>query len=209
MTEKLTRVRGIAAPLLWDNVDTDALAPVAPHKAIGGGTDRLREILFYESRYGADGKPQPDFVLNEARYQGAPILIAGENFGCGSSREHAVLALMDYGFRVVVARSFAEIFEQNAYKNRLLPAVVDSATLATIVRALDRAVPAIMTIDLVERYIRIDEEILGKFGVDEMGLEMIVEGTDEFSLTARYVPEIQSTRQHLAAAYPWLGTANQ
>jgi 3-isopropylmalate dehydratase small subunit len=137
------------------------------------------------------------------------VIVAGENFGCGSSREVAVQALIDYGFRVVVARSFAEIFEQNAYKNRLLPAIVDSATYAKIVRALDRADSAIMTIDIVERCIRIDEEILGIFGVDEIGLEMIVEGTDEFWLTARFAPDIQAARQRLAAVYPWLDTPRQ
>lgn len=208
MIEKLTCLRGIAAPILWDNVDTDALAPVAPHKAIGGGQDRLREILFYEARFGADGKPRPDFVLNMARYQGASILVAGENFGCGSSREHAVLALVDYGFRVVVARSFAEILEQNAYKNRLLPAAVDRPTHDKIVHALNQAVAPELTIDLLGQCITFENETLGTFSVDEIGLEMIVEGTDEFSLTARHVADIRTVRQRLATAYPWLDATN-
>ena len=208
MTDKLTSLHGIAAPLLWDNVDTDALAPVAPHKAIGGGQDRLREILFYEARFGADGKPRHDFVLNMARYQGASILIAGENFGCGSSREHAVLALVDYGFRVVIARSFAEILEQNAYKKRLLPAAVDRPTHDKIVRALNQAIAPELTIDLVGQCITIENEMLGTFSVDEIGLEMIVEGTDEFSLTARYVADIETARQRVGAAFPWLDATN-
>jgi 3-isopropylmalate/(R)-2-methylmalate dehydratase small subunit len=209
MTEKLTSIGGIAVPLLWDNVDTDALAPAAPHKAMGGGLDRLREILFYESRVSAGGTPRPEFVLNEGRYQGASILIAGDNFGCGSSREVAVLALIDYGFRVVIARSFAEIFEQNCYKNRLLPATVDSATCERIVRALARSDASMLTIELLKRSITIGEESLGTFTVEAMGVEMIVEGTDEFSLTARYVADIQATRRRLAAVYPWLDPGKQ
>ena len=209
MTEKLTSVRGIAVPLLWDNVDTDALVPAAPHKVRGGGTDRLREILFYEFRFEADGKPKPQFVLNDPQFAAAPILVAGENFGCGSSREVAVWALAAYGFRVVVARSFAEIFEQNAYKSHLLPATVDSATHAKIVRELDRQHPPTMSIDLIEQCIRIDEEKVGSFSVDEMGLEMIVNGMDEFSLTARYVPDIQASQRRLADIYPWLDPSKQ
>jgi 3-isopropylmalate/(R)-2-methylmalate dehydratase small subunit len=203
MTEKLTSVSGIAVPLLWDNVDTDALVPAAPHKARGGGTDRLREILFHEFRFAADGTLKPQFVLNAPQFAGAPILVAGENFGCGSSREVAVWALTAYGFRVVVARSFAEIFEQNAYKSRLLPATVDSATHAKIVRALDCQQPPTMSIDLLEQGIRIDEQRVGSFSVDEMGLEMIVNGIDEFSLTGRYVPDIKASQRRLADIYPW------
>jgi 3-isopropylmalate/(R)-2-methylmalate dehydratase small subunit len=209
MTEKLTSVNGIAIPLLWDNVDTDALVPAAPHKARGGGTDRLREILFYEFRFAADGKLKPQFVLNDSVFAGAPILVAGENFGCGSSREVAVWALIAYGFRVVVARSFAEIFEQNAYKSHLLPATVDSVTHAKIVRALDcRPLPT-LSIDLLEQCIRIDEQRVGSFNVDEMGLEMIVNGIDEFSLTRRSVPDIKASQRRLVDIYPWFDAGKQ
>jgi 3-isopropylmalate/(R)-2-methylmalate dehydratase small subunit len=139
MTEKLTSIQGIAVPLLWDNVDTDALVPAASHKKIcGGGRDRLREVLLYEFRFTTEGAPKPDFALNRPQFQGAPILVVGENFGCGSSREVAVWALQDYGFRTVIARNFADIFEQNAYKNQLLPEAVDAATHAKIIKELDR-----------------------------------------------------------------------
>ena len=205
MTEKLTNVVGIAAPLLWDNVDTDALVPAAPHKRLlGGGRDRLREVLLYEFRFTAAGEPKPDFVLNEARFSEAPILLAGDNFGCGSSREVAVWALRDYGFHAVIAKSFAEIFEQNAYKNHLLPATVDPATHARIVSELNRPVPPALSIDLVDHSILINGEKIGSFRADEMGLEMIVNGIDEFSLTTRYAPDIRATLQRLANAYPWL-----
>ena len=205
MTGKLTNIQGIAVPLLWDNVDTDALVPAAPHKKIiGGGRDRLREVLFYEFRFTAAGEPKPNFVLNEPQFTGAPILLAGENFGCGSSREVAVWALRDYGFRAVIAKSFAEIFEQNAYKNHLLPATVDPATHARIVRELDQPWPPTLSIDLIDLSILINEERIGAFRADEMGLEMIVNGMDEFSLTARYVPDIKATLQKLAGVYPWL-----
>ena len=204
MTGKLTNIEGIAVPLLWDNVDTDALVPAAPHKIIGGGRDRLREVLFYEFRFTAAGEPKPNFVLNEPQFTGASILLAGENFGCGSSREVAVWALRDYGFLAVIAKSFAEIFEQNAYKNHLLPATVDPATHTRIVREMDQPQPSTLSIDLVERSIRIDDNTIGEFNAGEMGLEMIVNGMDEFSLTARYVPDIKATQRRLAETYPWL-----
>ncbi|MHC2620005.1 3-isopropylmalate/(R)-2-methylmalate dehydratase small subunit [Bradyrhizobium huanghuaihaiense] len=206
MTGKLTSIEGIAVPLLWDNVDTDALVPAAPHKRInGGGRDRLREVLFHEFRFDPAGQPKPDFVLNDVQFQGAPILLAGENFGCGSSREVAVWALLDYGFRAVIAKSFAEIFEQNAYKNHLLPARLDAATHARIVSALSRSRPPQMSIDLVARRIAIDGQAIGSFSADEMGLEMIVQGVDEFALTAQYVSDIVATQRRLIEAYPWLG----
>ncbi|WP_024521121.1 3-isopropylmalate dehydratase small subunit [Bradyrhizobium sp. Tv2a-2] len=207
MSEKLTSIRGTAVPLLWDNVDTDALVPAAPHKRIsGGGRDRLSEILFYEVRFSADGSPKPDFVLNKRQFAGAPILVAGENFGCGSSREVAAWALQDYGFRAVIARSFSDIFEQNAYKNQLLPATVDATTYGKIVGELDRSHPTTVAIDLIARCIEIDNTTIGAFNVDEMGLEMIVNGMDEFSLTARYILDIKATQQKLADAFPWLNS---
>jgi 3-isopropylmalate dehydratase small subunit len=205
MTEKLTSIQGVAVPLLWDNVDTDALVPAAPHKRLsGGGRDRLRDVLFYEFRFTADGAPKPDFALNKPQFKGATILVVGENFGCGSSREVAVWALQDYGFRAVIARNFADIFEQNAYKNRLLPATVDGATNAKIIREMDRTLAPVMSIDLVERCIRIDDDNIGPFSADEMGLEMIINGIDEFSLTARHVRDIEATQQRLGENYPWL-----
>jgi 3-isopropylmalate dehydratase small subunit len=205
MTEKLTSIRGKAVPLLWDNVDTDALVPAAPHKRIsGGGRDRLSEILFYEFRFNADGSPKPDFALNKPQFQEAPILIVGENFGCGSSREAAVWALQDYGFCAVVARNFADIFEQNAYKNQLLPAAVDASTHARIIEELGRSPASTMSIELVERRIRIADDDIGSFSADEMGLEMIINGVDEFSLTAHHVPEIKATQRRLTETYPWL-----
>lgn len=205
MTVKLTSIEGVAVPLLWDNVDTDALVPAAAHKRInGGGRDRLREVLFHEFRFDAAGLPKPDFVLNDMQFAEGPILLAGENFGCGSSREVAVWALRDYGFRAVVAKSFAEIFEQNAYKNHLLPATVDAAAHARIVKELRRPRPPRMSIDLIARRMAIDDQVIGPFSADEMGLEMIVEGVDEFSLTAQYVPDIMTTQRRLTEAYPWL-----
>lgn len=204
MTEKLTRIQGLAVPLLWDNVDTDALVPAAPLKRLsGGGRERLGEILFYEFRFDSDGAPKPDFALNDLRLAGAPILVAGENFGCGSSREVAVWALQDYGFRAVIARKFADIFEQNAYKNHLLPAAVDATTHAKIVAALHQS-PVSLSIDLVEKCIRIGDNNVGSFSADEVGLEMIVNNMDEFALTARCLPDIKACQNRLVESYPWL-----
>jgi 3-isopropylmalate dehydratase small subunit len=204
MTEKLTRIQGPVVPLLWDNVDTDALVPAAPLKRLGGnGRERLGEILFYEFRYDSNGAPKQDFVLNDAQFAGAPILVGGENFGCGSSREVAVWALQDYGFRAVIARNFADIFEQNAYKNQLLPAAVDATSYAKLVAALHRS-PLSVTIDLIEKCIRIGDDAIGSFSADEMGLEMIVTGMDEFALTARYLPDIRACQNRLVEAHPWL-----
>src|SRR5262249_52345098 len=156
-------------------------------------------------RFNADGSPRAEFALNKSQFKGATILVVGENFGCGSSREVAVWALQAYGFRAVIARNFADIFEQNAYKNHLLPAAVDAATHTKIVQELERSSPPTISIDLIERCIRIDDRTIGPFSADEMGLEMIIDGMDEFSLTARYVPDIKATQRRLAENYPWLG----
>lgn len=205
MSLAVTTVTGTAVPLLWDNVDTDALVPAAPHKSIlGGKNERLREILLYEFRFGPDGKPKADFVLNDPRFAGASILILGENFGCGSSRESAAWALKDYGFRAVIAKSFAEIFEQNAYKNHLVPAKVDAPTHAKLTEQIERNPTHSVTIDLQDLCIKVGSDLVGAFSIDEMGREMLMTGSDEFSLTTRYLADISATQKRLTLEYPWL-----
>jgi 3-isopropylmalate dehydratase small subunit len=206
MSKPLPLIRGRAVPLLWDSIDTDALVPVAPYKAIlGGRNERLREILLYEFRFGADGRPKSDFILNDPRFTGAAILVAGENFGCGSSRENAVWALKDYGFEAVVAKSFADIFEHNAYKNHFVPAKVDPAKHARLVERVQATPDATIVLDLEAHTLQIDGDLLGAITLDEMGRELLLTGLDEFALTARYRADIERTINRLVAANPWLG----
>lgn len=200
----MSEVSGLAVPFLRDNVDTDALAPAAPMKAMGLSRTGLGAILLRSYRTRPDGTRDPAFVLNRPLYEGAPILVAGENFGCGSSREHAVWALVEYGFRAVIALGFAEIFEQNAITNGLIPAVVAPGLHARLRDALAATPAATVTVALASRRILVDGVPLGEFAIDEVGAEMIIQGADEIALTAGYETEIAEAARSLAARCPWL-----
>src|SRR5215217_6033775 len=145
---------GVAVPLDHPNVDTDQIIPKQFLKRVE--RTGFGQFLFYDWRYTNDGTPDPAFVLNEPRYAGASVLLAGRNFGCGSSREHAPWALLDYGFRAIVAPSFADIFKNNCTKNGVLPVVLTEAQIATLLRSATDAPGYSLTVDLESRSVRDD-----------------------------------------------------
>ncbi|HKE98714.1 MAG TPA: 3-isopropylmalate dehydratase small subunit [Actinomycetes bacterium] len=174
--EPVRSFTGKVVPLLADNVDTDQIIPARFLKT----TDKqgLGEGLFAGWRYDADGRPRPGFVLNQPGMQGRPLLLAGDNFGSGSSREHAPWALLAYGFRVVLALSFADIFRGNALKNGLLPVALAPDTHRRLVELLERDADAELTVDLEQQAVQLPGERAG-FEVDPFARSMLLAGTDE------------------------------
>src|SRR6201987_5197585 len=150
--EKFTQLTGIAAPLPMINVDTDKILPAVYLKTIK--RTGLGKVLFDEIRYRADGSENPDFVLNQPPYRNAKILVAEDNFGCGSSREHAPWALLDFGIRCVISTSFADIFYNNCFKNGILPVMVSRENLAKLMDDAKRGANATLSIDLEAQEIR-------------------------------------------------------
>lgn len=187
--EPLVTHKGKAAVLNRINVDTDQIIPKQFLKRIertGYG-----RFAFFDWRYLADGSPNPDFELNQPIYEGASILIAGENFGRGSSREHAPWALDDYGFKIVIAPSFADIFHQNCFKNGMLPIRLDYDVWKTFVRSYENKGYE-MTVDLEKQQIQDHEGNVTPFDVDPHWREMLLNGYDEISLTLLLEDEIQA-----------------
>lgn len=207
----LTRVEGLVAPLDRSNVDTDAIIPKQFLKSIhrtGFGPN-----LFDEWRYLDHGEPgqdcserplNPDFVLNQPRYQGASILLARENFGCGSSREHAPWALADYGFRVIIAPSFADIFYNNCSKNGILALALPAETVQSLFEAVDSTDGYTLTVDLPEQVVITPNGKRHGFDIDPHRKHMLVEGLDEIGLTLEHADEIRAYEQQRRAVTPWL-----
>lgn len=188
LTEKMMlpfRVHtGLAVPLDHPNVDTDQIIPKQFLKRIE--RTGFGQFLFYDWRKKSDGSPDPDFVLNEPRYAGASVLLAGRNFGCGSSREHAPWALLDYGFRAVVAPSFADIFKNNCTKNGVLPVTLTDEEVAELVRRARAFAGYRLTVDL-ERLEVLDEQgFTAAFEIDEFRRQCLLEGLDDVGLTLRH-----------------------
>jgi 3-isopropylmalate/(R)-2-methylmalate dehydratase small subunit len=185
--QKFTIHSGIAALLERDNVDTDQIIP----KQFLKRTERTGygECLFFGWRFDAEGKPRPEFPLNAPQYAGASILVAGKNFGCGSSREHAVWALRDYGFRCIIAPSFADIFANNCLKNGLLTVVLGQGALNQI-KARDDAGRFRLTVDLEQCEISGTDGFRARFDVDSFRRTCLLEGLDEIGMTLRHEAEI-------------------
>ncbi|MBU8695598.1 3-isopropylmalate dehydratase small subunit [Bacillus pumilus] len=187
--EPLVTHKGKAAVLNRINVDTDQIIPKQFLKRIertGYG-----RFAFFDWRYLADGNPNPDFELNQPIYEGSSILIAGENFGCGSSREHAPWALDDYGFKIVIAPSFADIFHQNCFKNGMLPIRLDYDVWKTFAASYENKGYE-MTVDLEKQQIEDHEGNITPFDVDPHWREMLLNGYDEISLTLLLEDDIQA-----------------
>ena len=146
--------------------------------------------MFYDWRFGADGKKNPDFVLHDPRYEGASILVAGKNFGCGSSREHAVWALADFGFRAVISSSFADIFANNSAKNGFLAVRLSEAEAAEIMRRAQGIDDYEVTVDLERREVRDEEGFRAKFAIDEFVRHCLLNGLDDIGLTLQHKAEI-------------------
>jgi 3-isopropylmalate/(R)-2-methylmalate dehydratase small subunit len=181
---------GLVAPLDRANVDTDQIIPKQFLKRIE--RTGFGEFLFYDWRYTADGTVNPSFVLNEPRYRGASILIADKNFGCGSSREHAPWALGEYGFRVIIAPSFADIFANNCFKNGMLPIVLGDEQVRGIMRRAQQQPGYQLTIDLERQTIEDEGRISISFTVGEFQRYCLLEGLDDIGLTLRHEEAIKN-----------------
>ena len=203
--EKFTRLTGVAAPLPMVNVDTDMVIP----KDYLKGTERtgLGKHLFAELRFNEDGSERPDFVLNRPAWRQAELLIAFENFGCGSSREHAPWALRDFGIRCVIAPSFADIFFNNCFKNGILPLVLPKAVCAQLIADAERGANATLTIDLEKQELtRPDGERIA-FEVEPSRRSRLLEGLDEIGATVAKAHRIDAFEKKLRLNQPWRSTA--
>jgi 3-isopropylmalate/(R)-2-methylmalate dehydratase small subunit len=188
--------RGRVAPLDRANIDTDQIIPKQFLKRIE--RTGFGEFLFYDWRFKSDGKPDSSFVLNERRYQGASILIAGKNFGCGSSREHAPWALADYGFRAILAPSFADIFRNNCMKNGLLPVTLAEREVSTIVELARSIQDYELTVDLERRSVTDDRGFSAAFAIDDFQRQCLLEGLDDIGLTLLHESDIALFELHRA-----------
>lgn len=180
--------RGRVAPLDRVNVDTDQIIPKQFLKRIE--KTGFGQFLFYDWRFGADGKKNPDFILHEPRYEGATILVAGKNFGCGSSREHAVWALADFGFRAVISSSFADIFANNSTKNGFLAVRLSDDEVATLMKRAEEIDQYQVTIDLEKQEVRDDQDFRARFAMDEFVRHCLLNGLDDIGLTLQHEKDI-------------------
>jgi 3-isopropylmalate/(R)-2-methylmalate dehydratase small subunit len=185
--------RGRVAPLDRVNVDTDQIIPKQFLKRIE--RTGFGQFLFYDWRFSAEGKKNADFVLDEARYAGASILVAGRNFGCGSSREHAVWALADFGFRAVISSSFADIFANNSTKNGFLTVCLNENEAAELMRRAREIKDYELTVDLERCEVRDDQGFKAKFPVDEFVRHCLLNGLDDIGLTLQHEGEISTYEQ--------------
>ncbi len=185
---KFTALTSRVVVLPVNDIDTDQIIPARFLKT----TDKagLGASLFADWRYQADGSPRPDFPLNEPRASGAQVLLAGDNFGCGSSREHAPWALAGFGFRAVVATSFADIFRNNALKNGLLPVAVDAPSHAALIGQLRRTPEAEVTVDLAEQVLRLPDGQIACFPIDGFSRTCLLEGVDELGYLLKFADRI-------------------
>jgi 3-isopropylmalate/(R)-2-methylmalate dehydratase small subunit len=186
--EAFRKHTGLVAPLDRANVDTDQIIPKQFLKRIE--RTGFGEFLFYDWRFSADGAVNTSFVLNDPRYRQATILVAGANFGCGSSREHAPWALMDYGFRSVLAPSFADIFATNCFKNGLLTVTLPESAIAELMRGAQQTPSYRLTIDLETRTVADNGGFSAIFPIDDFRRHCLLEGLDEISLTLQHELEI-------------------
>ena len=200
--DAFTVLTGLVAPLDRVNVDTDQIIPKQYLKTIK--RTGLREGLFTDWRYGSDGSPNPDFFLNQPHYQGATILLARDNFGCGSSREHAPWALLDYGFRCLIAPSFADIFFNNCFKNGMLPVVLQPAEVAQLFKEVAAQPGYQLTIDLAVQTVTTPAGASFRFNIDPFGKECLLKGLDEIGLTLQHEAEITAYEQRRKLEAPWL-----
>lgn len=194
--QPFTTLTSTPAPLKVINVDTDMIIPKQYLKTIkrtGLGT-----ALFAEMRYKEDGSENPDFVLNQPSYRKSEILVAGDNFGCGSSREHAPWALLDFGIRCVISTSFADIFYNNCFKNGILPIVVSPEDLEKLFDDADRGSNATLTVDLEKQEIKGPDGGTVKFDIDPFRKHCLLNGLDDIGLTMEKAPKIDAYEQKLA-----------
>ena len=199
--DKFTTLTGVAAPLPIVNIDTDMIIPKQFLKTIE--RTGLARGLFYELRFNEDGTEKPDFVLNQPAWRSAQIIVAGDNFGCGSSREHAPWALLDYGIRCVISTSFADIFYNNCFKNGILPIRVPQADLDKLMDDANRGSNATLTVDLAAQEIRGPDGGVVTFDIDPFRKHCLLEGLDDIGLTLQKADAITAYEAKTAGSRPW------
>ena len=200
--DKFTKLRGVAAPLNMINIDSDKLIPKQFLKTIK--RTGLGKHLFNEMRFNEDGSEKQDFVLNKSAYREASIIVAGDNFGCGSSREHAPWALLDFGIKCVISTSFADIFYNNCFKNGILPIVVNKQQLDQLMDDAENGANAVLDVDLeAQEIIRPSGEKV-TFEIDEFRKHCLINGLDDIGLTMEKEENIDNFEKRRAAEQPWV-----
>lgn len=199
--DKFTKLTGIAAPMPLVNIDTDMIIPKQFLKTIK--RSGLGVNLFDEMRYTTEGKEIPDFVLNQPAYRKAEILVAGDNFGCGSSREHAPWALLDFGIRCVISTSFADIFFNNCFKNGILPIVLPQEQVDILMADAKKGANARQTVDLEAQTVTTSDGQVFHFEVDSHRKHCLLNGLDDIGLTLEKAASIDTFEKKAAALRPW------
>jgi 3-isopropylmalate/(R)-2-methylmalate dehydratase small subunit len=199
--EKFTTLTGVAAPLPMRNVDTDMIIPKQFLKTIL--RTGLGKSLFYEMRFDEDGKEVPGFVLNQPAYRKAQMLVTGDNFGCGSSREHAPWALLDFGIRCIIAPDFADIFYNNCFQNGILPIRLPQEQVDKLMDDASRGANATLTVDLEAQEIRGPDGGVITFDIDPFRKHCLLNGLDNIGLTLEKTAHIEAHEEKVAAARPW------
>lgn len=200
--DKFTKLTGVAAAMPLVNIDTDMIIPKQYLKTIQRAG--LGKNLFAEMRYENDGSEKEDFVLNQAAYRNAEILVAGDNFGCGSSREHAPWALLDFGIRCVISTSFADIFYNNCFKNGILPIRVSQEELDKLLDDADRGSNATLTVDLEAQEIKGPDGGTISFEMDPFRKHCLLNGLDDIGLTLQKESKVDSFEETQKLSQPWL-----
>jgi len=194
--EKFEKLTAIAAPMPLINIDTDMIIPKQFLKTIK--RSGLGVNAFHEMRYDLDGNENPDFVLNNEAYKGANILVAGDNFGCGSSREHAPWALLDFGIRCVISTSFADIFYNNCFKNGILPVVVSEDELQLLMKDAEKGSNARMIVDLENQQIETSDGEVISFDVDQHRKHCLMNGLDDIGLSMEKIASVDAFEAQMA-----------
>jgi 3-isopropylmalate/(R)-2-methylmalate dehydratase small subunit len=200
--EKFETLTGIAAPMPLVNIDTDMIIPKRFLKSIkrtGFGVS-----LFDEMRYNRDGSEIPDFVLNQPQYRDAEILVAGDNFGCGSSREHAPWAIKDFGIKSIISTSFADIFYNNCFKNGILPIVLPQEAVDVLMKDAEKGSNARMTVNLEEQTVTTSDGVTFSFEIDPFKKHCLLSGLDDIGLSLEKAPAIDAFEAQAAQARPWV-----
>ena len=200
--DKFTTLTGIAAPMPLVNIDTDMIIPKQFLKTIK--RSGLGINLFDEMRYDRDGNELPDFILNQPAYRQTQILVAGDNFGCGSSREHAPWALLDFGIRCVISTSFADIFFNNCFKNGILPVVLPQDAVDALMEDARKGANARITVDLENQTVTTSDGVSFAFEIDPFRKHCLLNGLDDIGLTMEKAPSIDSFETQMAQARPWV-----
>jgi 3-isopropylmalate/(R)-2-methylmalate dehydratase small subunit len=200
--EKYDKLRAVAAPMDMINIDTDQIIPKLHLRTIK--RTGLGKVVFDELRFNSDGSEKPDFILNQEPYRKAQILVAGDNFGCGSSREHAPWALLDFGIRCIISTSFADIFYNNCFKNGILPITVEKSELGVLMADASERDNPVFTIDLGAREITRPSGLKIRFVIDDFRRDCLLNGLDDIGLTLQKADKIDAFEKAQRQQQPWL-----